>query len=73
MARPLLPTYVPFPFPLVRGEGDRVFDNTGRDYFDFYGGNGDAYTETYSDTKAAPSTTAAPDSAAVKEMVRSDR
>jgi acetylornithine/N-succinyldiaminopimelate aminotransferase len=39
MAQPLLPTYNPFPFPLVRGEGDRVFDNTGRDYFDFYGGH----------------------------------
>jgi acetylornithine/N-succinyldiaminopimelate aminotransferase len=39
MARPLLSTYVPFPFPLVRGQGDRVFDNAGRDYFDFYGGH----------------------------------
>jgi len=39
MARPLLPTYIPFPFPLVRGEGVRVFDNAGRDYFDFYGGH----------------------------------
>jgi acetylornithine/succinyldiaminopimelate/putrescine aminotransferase len=39
MARPLLTTYTPFPFPLVRGEGDRVFDNAGRHYFDFYGGH----------------------------------
>jgi acetylornithine/N-succinyldiaminopimelate aminotransferase len=39
MARPLLATYAPFPFPLVWGEGDRVFDSTGRYYFDFYGGH----------------------------------
>jgi acetylornithine/succinyldiaminopimelate/putrescine aminotransferase len=39
MARPLLSTYVPFPFPIVRGKGDRVFDNAARDYFDFYGGH----------------------------------
>ena len=39
MARPLLPTCVAFPFSLVRGEGVRVFDNAGRDYFDFYGGH----------------------------------
>ena len=39
MARPLLPTGVAFPFSLVRGEGVRVFDNAGRDYFDFYGGH----------------------------------
>jgi acetylornithine/N-succinyldiaminopimelate aminotransferase len=39
MAQPLLQTYIPFSFPLVRGEGDRVFDNAGRDYFDFYGGH----------------------------------
>jgi acetylornithine/N-succinyldiaminopimelate aminotransferase len=39
MARPLLSTYIPFPFSLVRGERDRVFDDTGRDYFDFYGGH----------------------------------
>ena len=39
MARPLLSTYIPFPFPLVQGEGDRVFDNAGRHYFDFYGGH----------------------------------
>ena len=39
MARPLLPTYTPFPFPLVRGERDRVLDTAGRYYFDFYGGH----------------------------------
>jgi acetylornithine/succinyldiaminopimelate/putrescine aminotransferase len=39
MTRPLLPTYTPFPFPLVQGERDRVFDNAGRHYFDFYGGH----------------------------------
>jgi acetylornithine/N-succinyldiaminopimelate aminotransferase len=37
MAQTLLQTYVPFSFPLVRGEGDRVFDKAGRHYFDFYG------------------------------------
>ena len=26
----LLPTYAPYPFPLVRGEGDRVFDDQGQ-------------------------------------------
>jgi len=35
----LLVTYLPFPFPLVRGKGDRVFDDAGRSYFDFYGGH----------------------------------
>jgi acetylornithine/N-succinyldiaminopimelate aminotransferase len=39
MARPLLATYTSFPFPLVRGESDRVFDDAGRCYFDFYGGH----------------------------------
>src|ERR1700747_361810 len=39
MATPLLPTYTPFPFPLVQGERDRVFDDAGRCYFDFYGGH----------------------------------
>lgn len=39
MSRALLPTYPPYPFPLVRGEGDRVFDEQGRRYFDFYGGH----------------------------------
>jgi len=36
---PLLPTYTPFPFPLLRGEGDQVFDPLGRSYWDFYGGH----------------------------------
>ncbi len=35
----LLPTYTPFPFPLLRGERDRVFDPLGRSYWDFYGGH----------------------------------
>jgi len=35
----LLTTYPPLPFPLVRGEGDCVFDNAGSRYFDFYGGH----------------------------------
>jgi len=35
----LLPTYAPYPFPVVRGEGDRIFDDTGRAYWDFYGGH----------------------------------
>ncbi|MGZ5538005.1 MAG: aspartate aminotransferase family protein [Chthoniobacterales bacterium] len=35
----LLTTYPPFPFPLVRGKGDCVFDDQGRRYFDFYGGH----------------------------------
>jgi acetylornithine/N-succinyldiaminopimelate aminotransferase len=39
MAQTLLQAYVPFSFPLVRGEGDRVFDKAGRHYFDFYGGH----------------------------------
>ena len=36
---PLLPTYAPYPFPLVRGEGDRVFDDQGQAWWDFYGGH----------------------------------
>jgi len=36
---PLLPTYTPYPFPLVSGLGDRVFDAEGRAYLDFYGGH----------------------------------
>ncbi|MGI8819267.1 MAG: aspartate aminotransferase family protein [Chthoniobacterales bacterium] len=39
MSSALLATYPPFPFPLVRGEGDCVFDASGRRYFDFYGGH----------------------------------
>jgi acetylornithine/succinyldiaminopimelate/putrescine aminotransferase len=35
----LLPTYAPYPFPLVRGEGDRVFDGQGQAWWDFYGGH----------------------------------
>ena len=39
MARPLLQTYTPFPFALVQGKRDQVFDTAGRNYFDFYGGH----------------------------------
>lgn len=35
----LLATYPPFPFQLVRGEGDQVFDDQGRSWWDFYGGH----------------------------------
>ena len=35
----LQPTYPPYPFPLVRGERDVVFDDQGLAYFDFYGGH----------------------------------
>ncbi len=35
----LLPTYAPYSFPLVRGEGDRVFDDQGQSWWDFYGGH----------------------------------
>jgi len=35
----LQPTYPPYPFPLVRGERDLVFDDKGQAYFDFYGGH----------------------------------
>jgi len=35
----LQPTYAPYPFPILRGEGDRVFDDQGNTYFDFYGGH----------------------------------
>jgi acetylornithine/N-succinyldiaminopimelate aminotransferase len=35
----LLPTYPPYPFPLSGGVGERVFDDAGRDYLDFYGGH----------------------------------
>ncbi len=35
----LLPTYAPYPFPLVRGEGDQVFDDQGQGWWDFYGGH----------------------------------
>src|SRR5690348_1666554 len=36
---PLLPTYAPYPFPLVSGHGEQVFDAEGRAYLDFYGGH----------------------------------
>jgi acetylornithine/succinyldiaminopimelate/putrescine aminotransferase len=35
----LLPTYAPYPFPLIRGEGDRVYDDSGQAWWDFYGGH----------------------------------
>ena len=35
----LLPTYAPYPFPLTGGSGERVFDDSGREYLDFYGGH----------------------------------
>ena len=35
----LFPTYAPYPFPLQRGQGDRVYDDAGREYLDFYGGH----------------------------------
>ena len=35
----LLPTYAPYPFPLVRGVGDQVFDEQGQAWWDFYGGH----------------------------------
>jgi acetylornithine/succinyldiaminopimelate/putrescine aminotransferase len=35
----LLPTYAPYPFPILRGQGDQVFDDQGHAYFDFYGGH----------------------------------
>ena len=35
----LLPTYAAYPFPIVRGEGDRVFDAQGKAYLDWYGGH----------------------------------
>src|ERR1700739_2723354 len=35
----LLSTYTPYPFPLLQGEGERVLDDAGREYLDFYGGH----------------------------------
>ena len=35
----LLSTYVPYPFALLQGEGERVLDDAGREYLDFYGGH----------------------------------
>jgi acetylornithine/N-succinyldiaminopimelate aminotransferase len=36
---PLLPTYTPYPFAILSGSGERVFDTDGRAYLDFYGGH----------------------------------
>ena len=36
---PLLPTYAPYPFALVSGRGEQVFDADGTAYLDFYGGH----------------------------------
>ncbi|HJW10002.1 MAG TPA: aminotransferase class III-fold pyridoxal phosphate-dependent enzyme [Holophagaceae bacterium] len=38
-ATALLPTYAPFPFRMVKGSGDRVFDADGGAWLDFYGGH----------------------------------
>lgn len=35
----LLPTYRPYPFPVVAGRGEYLFDAEGRRYLDFYGGH----------------------------------
>ncbi|HEY3858391.1 MAG TPA: aminotransferase class III-fold pyridoxal phosphate-dependent enzyme [Gammaproteobacteria bacterium] len=35
----LLPTYAPYPFPLLEGSGAVVRDDAGREYLDFYGGH----------------------------------
>jgi acetylornithine/succinyldiaminopimelate/putrescine aminotransferase len=35
----LLPTYAPYPFHLVKGQGDQVFDEQGQGWWDFYGGH----------------------------------
>lgn len=35
----LLPTYAAYPFPILRGRGDTVFDDDGNGYWDFYGGH----------------------------------
>lgn len=35
----LLPTYTPYPFSLLRGAADQVFDESGQAYWDFYGGH----------------------------------
>ncbi len=37
--RLLLRTYAKFPFAIVRGEGNYVFDETGKRYLDLYGGH----------------------------------
>jgi acetylornithine/N-succinyldiaminopimelate aminotransferase len=35
----LLPTYAPYPFPVLRGVGDRLWDDRGLEYLDLYGGH----------------------------------
>jgi len=35
----LFPTYPPYPFALVRGAGDRLWDEHGHEYLDLYGGH----------------------------------
>ena len=35
----LLPTYAAYPFPILKGRGDKVFDDDGHGYWDFYGGH----------------------------------
>jgi acetylornithine/succinyldiaminopimelate/putrescine aminotransferase len=35
----LLPTYPPYPFAIVRGSGDRLWDDQGLEYLDLYGGH----------------------------------
>ena len=35
----LLEMYGTYPFPIVRGRGDRVWDDEGNEYLDFYGGH----------------------------------
>ena len=35
----LLPTYTPYPFSMVSGRGEHVFDDRGMAYLDFYGGH----------------------------------
>ena len=35
----LLPTYAPYPFPLLDGKGERVRDDADNEYLDFYGGH----------------------------------
>ncbi len=38
-ASALLPTYEAYPFPILKGRGDKVFDDDGNGYWDFYGGH----------------------------------
>lgn len=42
--RHAIPTYAQLPLVVVRGEGCRVFDETGRSYLDLYGGHAVALT-----------------------------